>query len=94
MAPQGRDKDTEPTFPAGHRTRRDVIRCGAKAAWITPVVLTFTARDAVAAGSNHSCYPEGHTCIEGGTVEDGNPEPCCAGLNCIGPPPKTCQPPQ
>jgi hypothetical protein len=93
MASKDRDAHIEPTSPTEYRTRRDVIRCGARAAWITPVVLTFTARDAVAAGSNHSCYPEGHTCIEGGTIEDGNAEPCCPGLNCTGPPPKTCKPP-
>ncbi len=58
-------------------TRRDIIREGLKVAFVAPVVTTFFARDAVAAGSNHSCYPEGHACS---TL--GNAEPCCDGLTC------------
>lgn len=65
-------------------SRRDVIRSGAKLAWIVPVLLTFTAQEAYAQGSNYSCYPAGHTC--GGAAL----EACCAGLTCTGGP-KTCQ---
>lgn len=54
--------------------RRDVLSCGAKLAFVVPVVMTFSANDALAAGSNHSCYAAGHTC-------PGN-EPCCDGLSC------------
>lgn len=83
--------EAEVGCPGDFPTRRTVIRGGAKAMWITPLILTFTAQDAVAAGSNHSCYPEGHLCIGDGTIGDGNAEPCCPGLDCTGPPPKTCK---
>ncbi len=65
-------------------SRRDVLRGGARLAWIVPVLLTFTAQEAYAQGSNYSCYPAGHTC-GGGALEA-----CCTGLTCTGGP-KTCQ---
>jgi len=57
-------------------SRRDVVRQGMKLAFVAPVLSTFFARDAVAAGSNHSCYPDGHACGGGGQQEL-----CCSG-NC------------
>lgn len=63
--------------PSPGVTRRDLVRQGIKIAFVAPVVTTFFARDAVAAGSNHSCYPQGHACSTGG-----NAEPCCDGLSC------------
>lgn len=54
-------------------TRRELVRRGVKLAFIAPVVTTFFAQEAYAAGSNHSCYPTGHAC-GGGEKED-----CCSG---------------
>lgn len=65
-------------------SRRDVIRGAARLVWIAPVLLTFTAQEAYAQGSNYSCYPLGHGC--GGAAQ----EACCAPLVCTGGP-KTCQ---
>ena len=59
-------------------TRRDIIREGLKVAFVAPVVTTFFARDALAAGSNHSCYPALHECDKNGI----GAEPCCDGLSC------------
>jgi hypothetical protein len=67
-------------------SRRDVMRKGVRLAFITPVLVTFFAGDARAAGSNHSCYPEGHVCNTGS-----DQEPCCPGLSCTAEP-GTCQP--
>lgn len=61
--------------PAGC-SRRDVVRAGIKLAFVAPMVSTFLAEDAMAMGSNHSCYPAGHAC-GGATLE-----PCCPGLSC------------
>lgn len=58
-------------------TRREIVAAGIKLAFVTPLVSSFLARDAQAAGSNHSCYPAGAAC--GG----GKAEPCCPGLFCI-----------
>ncbi len=55
-------------------TRRDVVRKGAKLAFVVPVLSTFFASEAFAAGSNHSCYPLNHACP--------GQEPCCDGLTC------------
>ena len=60
--------------PVAGSTRRDVLRQGAKLAWVAPVVSTFYASQAYAA--NYSCYAAGHAC-------PGN-ETCCAGLMCNG----------
>ncbi len=65
----------------GH-TRRDVVRQGVKLAFVAPVLTTFFARDAQAAGSNHSCYPAGHVCRDDGS----DPENCCPTLTCSGNP--------
>ncbi|UCC32427.1 MAG: hypothetical protein JSU86_09125 [Phycisphaerales bacterium] len=54
--------------------RREVLSHGAKLAFVVPVVMTFCAKDAVAAGSNYSCYPAGHACP--------GAEPCCDNLAC------------
>lgn len=59
-------------------TRRDILREGLKVAFVAPVVTTFFARDALAAGSNHSCYPALHECEQNGS----SAEPCCDGLTC------------
>lgn len=59
-------------------TRRDIVRHGMKLVFVAPVLSTFFAKDALAAGSNHSCYPVGHAC-GGATLE-----PCCNGLVCNG----------
>ena len=66
---------TEDVTPSGSSlSRRDVIRRGSKLAFVVPVLMTFSAKDALAAGSNHSCYPAGHACP--------GAEPCCNGLAC------------
>ena len=54
--------------------RRGVLRQGARLAFVAPLVLTFSAQQAMAAGSNQSCYPAGHAC-------PGN-EPCCDDMTC------------
>jgi hypothetical protein len=59
------------------------VRDGLKLAFVPPLLSTFFAKDAIAAGSNHSCYGPGHSC-------ESNAEDCCPGLNCTGPQPKTC----
>ena len=59
-------------------TRRELMRRGVKLAFIAPVVTTFFAQEAYAAGSNHSCYPTGHACDVGGEKEE-----CCSGV-CVG----------
>jgi hypothetical protein len=56
--------------------RRDVIKAAAKLPFIAPLITTFTAADALAAGSNHSCYELGHRCNQAN-------EPCCPGLTCV-----------
>jgi hypothetical protein len=56
-------------------TRRSVVGIGVKAAFIAPLLSTFLASEAQAAGSNHSCYPTGHACP--------GLEPCCNGA-CLG----------
>ncbi|MCO6439417.1 MAG: hypothetical protein J5J06_20195 [Phycisphaerae bacterium] len=56
--------------------RREIVATGVKLAFVTPLITTFLARDAQAAGSNHSCYPAGTEC-GGGTAE-----PCCPGTTC------------
>lgn len=53
------------------RTRRDVVQQGIKLAFVPPVLSTFFAEEARAAGSNQSCYPAGHVCP--------GAEPCCNG---------------
>ncbi len=60
-------------------SRRDVIRSGAKLAWIVPALLTFTAQEAYAQGSNYSCYPTGHAC-GGAALEDCCGAACDAGV--------------
>lgn len=61
------ETDGSPALP----TRRDVVRCGVKLTFVAPMVSTFFARDAYAAGSKFSCYPAGHVCP--------GAEPCCSG---------------
>ncbi|MCH8251347.1 MAG: hypothetical protein IID36_02725 [Planctomycetes bacterium] len=68
---------------AARPSRRDIVRRGAKLAFIAPLLTTFLAEDAYAAGSNHSCYASGHACGLGGEQEA-----CCAGLSCTA---NTCQ---
>lgn len=80
-----RDRTTE--HHEQQLTRREIVRRGAKLAFVPPLIVTFTAQQAMAAGSNHSCYPAGHAC-EG--IFDA--EPCCPGLVCLpGGPGSTCQ---
>ena len=76
------DQDTE---DSGAFTRREALRGGARLAFTAPLVSTFFANQAYAA--NYSCYGLGHLCED---IET-DPEPCCAGLQCTGPPPKTCK---
>lgn len=67
--------DAAPPTPHGAAAsncdRRDLLRRGVKLAFVAPMVLTFSARDAMAAGSNHSCYPAGQPCP--------GEEECCNG---------------
>ena len=58
------------------QARRKMVRAGIKLAFVAPVVSTFLAKDAMAAGSNLSCYAAGHAC-DGATKEN-----CCSGLTC------------
>ena len=67
-------------------TRREVFRKGAKLAFAAPIIATFHASQAYAA--NYSCYGVEHLCV---TPTPDNKEPCCPGLNCTGPDPKTCK---
>ena len=62
--------------PQTLHSRRKVVREGLKLVFVAPMLTTFFARDALAAGSNHSCYPAGHAC-GGATLEE-----CCPGLTC------------
>jgi hypothetical protein len=72
---------------APSHSRRAVVRTGAKLAFMAPVLTTFFASDARAAGSNHSCYPASHLCDGTHTGEE-----CCPGLTCLGTVgSKTCQ---
>ena len=73
---RGESSPAETSQEACMHSRRDVVRQGVKLAFVAPVLSTFFARDAVAAGSNHSCYPIGQAC--GAHEED-----CCSG-NCDG----------
>lgn len=68
---------TEPSGPPlDNHSRRDVVRQGVKLAFVAPILSTFFARDAYAAG--YSCYPAGQSC-------DGNSkEPCCGGACNLG----------
>ena len=63
--------------------RRDVVKAAAKLPFTPPLIVTFTAADARAAGSNHSCYELGHECNMAGEQM----EPCCPGLTCQPAPP-------
>lgn len=72
------DEAAAPRSEGGRtRTRREVMRAGVKLAFVAPVITTFAARQALAAGSVQSCYPLGHPC-GGERLED-----CCPGLNCV-----------
>ncbi len=66
--PAGKDRTREQ--PAG-ASRRELVRGGIRLVFIAPVLSTFFAHDAHAAGSRHSCYPTGHACP--------GAEPCCNG---------------
>ena len=59
-------------------SRRELMRKGAKLVFVAPVLSTFFAHDAFAAGSRHSCYPAGHACGAAHNLE------CCPGLTCQG----------
>lgn len=54
-------------------TRRELVRHGARLAFVAPAVSTFFASQAYAA--NYSCYAAGHACP--------GDEACCAGLTCV-----------
>ena len=83
---RGESPAARDTLAARGHSRRAVVREGVKLAFVAPVLTTFFASDARAAGSNHSCYPATHLC-DGTHIG----EECCPGLSCTGPPPKTCQ---
>ena len=51
-------------------TRRHLLRKGVKLAFVSPIVTSFLASQARAAGSNLSCYPTGQACGD---------EECCNG---------------
>ncbi|MGB0715473.1 MAG: hypothetical protein ACPGXK_06325 [Phycisphaerae bacterium] len=51
-------------------SRRALIRKGVKLAFVSPVITSFLASQARAAGSNLSCYPTGQPCGD---------EACCNG---------------
>ena len=53
-------------------TRRDVVRQGARLAFVAPAISTFFASQAYA--TNYSCYALGHACP--------GEEPCCQDLTC------------
>lgn len=59
-------------------TRRQIMREGARLAFVAPLLSTFLAGQAYAA--NYSCYPAGHVCGTG--LEQ---ESCCNGA-CLGSP--------
>ncbi|HNQ24676.1 MAG TPA: hypothetical protein PKK06_16460 [Phycisphaerae bacterium] len=65
-------------------TRRDVMRGGLKLAFVAPVVTTFFAHQAYAAGSNHSCYAVGHDCDLPGQKESCCPTLVCLTNKCVG----------
>jgi hypothetical protein len=77
-----REARSAETLSETGQTRRGIVRAGIKLAFVAPVVSTFLAEDAMAVGSNHSCYPAGHAC-GGATLES-----CCPGLTCTA---LTCQ---
>ena len=86
---RGRDESpaARDTFAAHGHSRRAVVREGMKLAFVAPVLTTFFASDARAAGSNHSCYPATHLC-DGVHIKEG----CCPPLTCQGTVgTKTCQ---
>ncbi len=59
--------------PTGdRRSRREVVRQGAKLAFVAPLLTTFLAREAQAATKLYSCYAPGHACP--------GAEPCCSGI--------------
>ena len=60
----------EAHVPAQH-TRRELVRCSVKLAFVVPILSTFFAKDAYAA--SYSCYPAGHAC------DAPRNEPCCSG---------------
>ncbi len=79
-------ESSDSIHPSGH-TRREIVRKGAKLAFVAPVISTLFANQAWAqASGNLSCYPVGHAC----TTVPGDPEPCCPTLACNGAP-GTCQ---
>jgi hypothetical protein len=65
-----------PLADAVDPARRSLLKRGIRAAFVLPVVTTFSAKQALAAGSNLSCYPEAHACP--------GLEACCDGLVCTG----------
>ncbi|MFQ5590147.1 MAG: hypothetical protein ACE5HE_03195 [Phycisphaerae bacterium] len=67
-----------PCADAAFTSRREVVRQGAKLAFVAPILSTFVAQQAYAA---YSCYPQGHACTNGG----GDAEICCPGLTCKDP---------
>ena len=71
--------ETDPRAPKFH-SRREVVRRGVKLAFMAPVISTFFAADAQAAGSNHSCYPTGQAC--NGASEEGCCDGACSGGVC------------
>ncbi len=57
-------------------SRRNFLRGAVKLAYVTPAVLALNPQEALAAGSNHSCYPAGHVCP--------GQELCCDDMVCSG----------
>ncbi len=86
MSGDGKNNPLDPARAQGKTfSRRQVVGAGLKLAFVAPVVSTFLADEARAAGSNLSCYPLGHVCNDITSEED-----CCPGLACSATP-GTCQ---
>ena len=84
--PTGSEKRSKPAVTdataAATTSRRGFLGdVGKKAAYVTPIVLTLTARQAVALGSNPSDTPSA-ACLDPGEL-CGTDEDCCSG-KCTG----------
>lgn len=78
MTEEGHDQDVdrESLLSDGALpTRREVVRKGAKLAFLVPAISTFFAGQALA--YNMSCYAQGDACDV-----PSDWEPCCPGLTC------------
>jgi len=72
--------DNSASTASGLLARRDLLRRGTKLVFIAPVLMTFSAQQAHAVWTRHSCYKAGRP---GAPCTAGAAEPCCSGL-CFG----------